>query len=275
MSTFPIALQLYSLRDDMAQDVEATLHRVKDMGYDGVEFAGLFGRTPDEMRSLCAGLGLNPISAHVPFVDMMAAPQKVLADYAAIGCRYVAIPYLTEEYRPGAAKFDEVLSGARLLGETANRLGMTLLYHNHDFEFQKMDGRYALDRLYEEIPASLLQTQLDTCWVNVGGENPAAYVRKYTGRAPVVHLKDFVMPGKKPAQLYQLIGLEDNIPAGEVTGFEYRPLGQGVQDIPAILDACREAGSRWVVVEQDDPTPGTAPLDCAQQSIAYLRSLNG
>lgn len=275
MSAFPIALQLYSLRDDMARDFDATMRRVKDMGYNGVEFAGLFGRTPDEIRSLCADLGLNPISAHVPFVDMMADPPKVLADYAAIGCRYVAIPYLTEEYRPGAAKFDEVLRGARLLGKTANRLGMTLLYHNHDFEFQKMDGRYALDRLYEAVPASLLQTQLDTCWVNVGGEDPAAYVRQYAGRAPVVHLKDFMMPGKKPARLYHLIGIEDSAPSGEVTGFEYRPLGQGAQDIPAILDACREAGTQWVVVEQDDPTPGTTPLDCAQQSLTYLRSLNG
>lgn len=274
MDTFPIALQLYSLRDDMAQDFEGTLRRVKKMGYDGVEFAGLFGRAPARIKELCAELDLTPLSAHVPFVEMMAAAERVLADYAAIGCRYVAIPYLTEEYRPGAARYGEVLRGARILGELAGRMGMTLLYHNHDFEFQKMDGQYALDQLYEALPATLLQTQLDTCWVNVGGEDPAAYIRRYAGRAPVVHLKDFVMPGKKPAHPYQLIGLEDSSSAEDVAGFEYRPLGQGVQDIPAILDACRDAGTQWVVVEQDDPTPGTTPIDCAKASLEYLRSLD-
>lgn len=274
MDTFPIALQLYSLRDDMTQDFEGTLRRVKKMGYDGVEFAGLFGRAPARIKDLCAELDLTPLSAHVPFVEMMAAAERVLADYAAIGCRYVAIPYLTEEYRPGAARYGEVLRGARILGELAGRMGMTLLYHNHDFEFQKMDGQYALDQLYEALPATLLQTQLDTCWVNVGGEDPAAYIRRYAGRAPVVHLKDFVMPGKKPAHPYQLIGLEDSSSAEDVAGFEYRPLGQGVQDIPAILDACRDADTQWVVVEQDDPTPGTTPIDCAKASLEYLRSLD-
>ena len=93
-------------------------------------------------------------------------------------------PYLTEEYRPGTPGFQKTLDGARLLGETAKKLGMTLLYHNHDFEFVKIGGKYALDVLYDTVPADLLQTELDTCWVNVGGEDPSAYVRKYAGRAP-------------------------------------------------------------------------------------------
>ena len=196
MKKFPIALQLYSVRDDLEKDFEGTLKKVKELGYDGVEFAGLYGKSPAEVKALCEKYGLVPISAHVPFVDMMADPEKVLGDYAAIGCRFVAIPYLTEEYRPGTDGFQKTIEGARLLGETAKKLGMTLLYHNHDFEFAKIDGKYALDVLYDTVPADLLQTELDTCWVNVGGENPAAYVRKYTGRAPVVHLKDFFLPEK-------------------------------------------------------------------------------
>lgn len=75
-------------------------------------------------------------------------------------------------------------------GKVAKELGMTLLYHNHDFEFEKINGKYALDILYKEVPADLLETEMDTCWGNVDGEYPPPYIRKYRGRAPVVHLKE-------------------------------------------------------------------------------------
>ena len=273
MKAFPIALQLYSVREELEKDFAGTLRAVKALGYDGVEFAGLYGKSPTEVRALCEENGLVPISAHVPFADMTANPAGVLGDYAAIGCRYVAIPYLTPEYRPGAERFGEVIEGARTIGRAAAALGMQLLYHNHDFEFVRLDGRYALDVLYDSVPAELLQTELDTCWVNVGGENPADYLRKYAGRAPVVHLKDFVMPGKKPARMYALIGIDDGAAADDSGAFEFRPLGMGAQDIPALLAASEEAGADWLVVEQDQPSLGKTPMACAEASIRYLRSL--
>lgn len=150
---------------------------------------------------------------------------------------------------------------------------MTLLYHNHDFEFTKVDGAYALDRMYADIPAALLQTELDTCWVNVAGESPVAYLNKYAGRAPVVHLKDFVMPGKKPAHMYELIGVDDDGAPGEDEVFEFRPVGYGAQDFPAIIAAAAAAGAKWVVVEQDQPSLGKTSLECAALSIAYVNSL--
>lgn len=270
---FPIALQLYSVRDELEKDFKGTLAAVKAMGYEGVEFAGLYGRSAGEVKALCREAGLTPVSAHVPFVDMMADPDGVMADYAEIGCSYIAIPYLTEEYRPGAARFDEVLSGAKVLGEAARRHGLTLLYHNHDFEFQKVDGEYALDKLYREVPAELLETELDTCWVNVGGEDPAAYLRRYSGRAPVVHLKDFWMSGKKPSKLYELIGIDSEDAPEEEGAFELRPLGSGVQDFPAIIKAAEDCGSKWLVVEQDSPSMGKTPMECAAASRAYLKTL--
>ena len=273
MKQFPIAIQLFSVRGDLEKDFEGTLKQIKALGYDGVEFAGLYGKAPAEVKALCESIGLVPISAHVPFVDMMADPEKVLGDYAAIGCRYVAIPYLTEEYRPGTEGFRKTIEGARVLGETAKKLGMTLLYHNHDFEFVKIDGKYALDVLYDTVPADLLQTELDTCWVNVGGENPSAYVRKYAGRAPVVHLKDFYLSGKKPEQMCEIIGIETEKKEPEEKTFEFRPLGKGMQDFPAILAASEDAGAEWVVVEQDEPSMGKTPMECAEISIGYLKTL--
>lgn len=273
MKKFPIALQLYSVRGDMEADFTGTLKKVKALGYDGVEFAGLFGRSAQEVRAQLDEIGLRGISAHVPYAEMMTDPEKVLGDYAAIGCAYIAIPYAEEAYRPGGEKFEEMVENAKMLGRIAKEKGMVLLYHNHDFEFQKIDGECGLDILYKRVPADLLQTELDTCWVNVGGEEPAAYIEKYAGRAPVVHLKDFVMPGKKPAKLYALIGIDDEQQAEEGGAFEMRPVGYGAQDFPAILAAAEKAGTEWVVVEQDEPTKGLTPMECAEKSIGYLKSI--
>ena len=270
MYDFPIALQLYSVRDDMEADFEGTLKKVKALGYDGVEFAGLFGKSAAEVKKMCSEIGLVPISAHVPFVDMMNDPN-LLSVYAEIGCKYVVIPYLTEEYRPGQDKFAEVIEGAKMLGKKASELGMKLCYHNHDFEFVKINGEYALDILYREVPADLLSTQIDTCWVNVGGENPAEYIRKYAGRVEIVHLKDFT--GGKSENMYALIGIDDDKKKESSGSFEFRPVGSGVQNFPAILEASKEVGAKWVVVEQDNPSMGKTPIECAEASIKYLKSI--
>ena len=268
--SFPVAIQVYSVRDAAAKDLRGTLKQIKEMGYDGVEFAGLYGHTPEAVRDMCLEFALVPISAHVPYLDMVKDPEGVLGQYATIGCKYVAVPYLTPEYRPGTPNFADVIKNVEKLGAVAKKLGMTLLYHNHDFEFLKIDGKYALDILYDSVPADLLQTELDMCWVNVGGENPSDYLRKYSGRSPVVHLKDFA--GSKSENMYELIGIEKKAePAPQK--FEFRPVGSGKQDFPSILKAAEDAGAEWVVVEQDNPSMGLTPLECAAKSRAYLKTI--
>lgn len=267
---FPVAIQVYSVRKEAENNLYGTLKKIKAMGYDGVEFAGLYGHKPEEIREMCADIGLTPISAHVPYLDMIKDPEGVLGEYAAIGCRFVAVPYLTPEYRPDTENFGEVVKNIEMLGGVAKKLGMTLLYHNHDFEFMKINGKYALDVIYDTVPAGLLQTELDTCWVNVGGENPAEYLMKYAGRSPVLHLKDFA--GEKSENMYELIGIEKKAPA-RPANFEFRPVGYGKQDFPAILAAAEKAGVQWVVVEQDQPTKENSPLECAEMSRKYLKSI--
>ena len=265
----PVALQLYSIRDEMAKDMREALIKVMSMGYDGVEFAGLYGHSASEIKALCAELGLNPISAHVPIDDMVKDPEGVVSTYAEIGCKYIVVPYVIEERRPGGSKFNQTIEDMKMIGEIAKKHGMTLLYHNHDFEFVKIDGKYGLDLIYERVPASLLETEIDTCWANVGGENPSKYVLKYTGRAPVVHLKDFA--GSKSENMYELIGIDKKVE--HTNTFEFRPVGFGNQNIPDILAASEKAGAGWVVVEQDQPSMGKTPLECAKMSRDYLKLL--
>ncbi len=270
----PVAVQLYSVRDEMQQDVRGTLRAIKDMGYQGVEFAGLFGYSAKEMKALLAELGLKAVSAHVPLDEMLQNPQGVFALYREIGCSYIAIPYVTEERRPGAVDFEKTVTQIRILGEHARVNGLTLLYHNHDFEFVSLNGNYGLDVLYRSVDTALLQTEIDCCWVKVAGLNPADYVRSYQGRAPVVHLKDYFMKGdKKPEKLYALIGLDDDGKEQQEELFGFRPLGAGLQDIPSLLAASEEAGAAWVVVEQDEPAPGMTRLDSVRESRAFLHTL--
>ncbi len=268
--SLPIAVQVYSVRDSAEADLYACLKQIKEFGYDGVEFAGLYGNKPADIKAWCEELGLVPISAHVPYVDMLKDPMGVLNAYKQIGCKYIAVPYLSGEHRPGHPNFPYVVEFIGILCKAAKELGMQMLYHNHDFEFVKVDGKYALEVLYDTIPEDLLKTELDTCWVNVGGENPANYIRKYTGRAPIVHLKDFV--GEKSDNMYALIGIDDKREE-KATAFELRPVGSGKQDIPAILAASKDAGAEWVIVEQDEPSMGLNRMESIKKSIDYIKSI--
>ena len=269
----PVGLQLYSVRDDMASDFKGTLQKVKAMGYEGVEFAGLFGHSPADIKAMCAEIGLNPISAHVPLADMLADIDQVIADYKAIGCQYIVVPYVTEERRPGGELFNQMVEEIRSIGQKCKEAGLTLLYHNHDFEFAKTEsGEFGLDYLYANVPADLLQTELDQCWVRYAGQDPVAYLQKYEGRSPVVHLKDYYASGEQTEDPYALIGLNEG-EKKENTAFEFRPLGYGVQDVKALMKAAKHAGSQWLIVEQDQPSMGKTPLECVALSMETIEAI--
>lgn len=265
MKQWPIALQVFSVREDAERDFAGTMRKVKAMGYDGVELAGTYGKTAVELKAILDEIGLTLVSAHVG-PDLLEQ-DEVLADYAAAGLQYIAVPWYPEPKT--AEELSVAIARIRRIGERCRERGMQLLYHNHDFEFNKLDGQYILDAYYAGIPADLLQTELDMCWVNVGGAEPAAYLRKYTGRAPIVHLKDFT--GSKTTGMYDLID-SDVTAEAPTAAFEFRPVGYGRQEVPVLVQAAEDAGCGWLIVEQDMPSMGRTPLECAEMSIRYLRS---
>lgn len=266
-----IGYQLYSAREECSKDLLSVLKQLKALGYDAVEFAGFYGHTADEIKVMLDEAGLVAVSDHVPYAAIVEDMFGVIRDHLKIGCKYIAIPYLGDEDRPGQPGFAAVLRVIAKFGALCKAAGIQLLYHNHDFEFEKISGMYALDFMYEAIDAEILKTEIDTCWVNYSGENPADYVRKYAGRAPIVHTKDFVgsRGGAQPYALIKADGTDDG-KNSEAAAFEFRPVGYGCQDVASIVEAGLEAGAFCFVVEQDQWYDRT-PMEAAAMSIETLK----
>lgn len=265
-----LALQLYSVGEDAKKDLDGTLRRVKEMGYEGVEFAGLYGHDAAEVSEMLHQYGLIPVSAHVPLEELETKFDEVTASYKQIGCPYLAVPYLIHALQPVSGNFEEAISRIEAVAKRYTEAGFIVSYHNHDFEFKTINGVLALDLLYERISEEYLKTQIDTCWANVGGVDPASYVLKYTGRAPTVHIKDFYLKGKPQNHMYKLLCDKDDRKEEE-GNFSYRPVGYGLQDVPKIMAACKKAGTEWVIVEQDGVShPSAVKMDEVALSAEYI-----
>ena len=274
MGNLKIGLQLYSVRDDMAQDMYAALKKVKEIGYDYVEFAGYFDHSAEEVKSMLDEIGLTCISVHQAYNLFLEEGQKA-ADYLkTIGAKFAAIPWMAAEDHKGCDHYDKVIADITKVGELLKANGIQLLYHNHDFEFQKYEDKFLLDWLYESVSEDLLKTEVDTCWVKYAGYDPCEYLKKYTGRSPVVHLKDFTCKRFAGGPAYALIdenGKEIKT-TREDNGFEFRPVGMGLQDFPAILSAAEEAGAAYAIVEQD-ASLDRPPMEAAKLSREYLKKI--
>jgi len=226
-----------------------------------VEFAGFYGKSAQEVRKLLDGVGLQAVSSHVAFQDIESDMFGVISYHLAVGCKYIAVPYLLDAERPGQAGFARVIQVIHRFARLCREAGITLLYHNHDFEFVPLSGLYALDFLYQAVPETLLATEIDTCWVRFSGLDPAGYVKQYAGRCPVVHIKDYVCD-------------EPTAPCQpRPASFAFRPVGKGCQDVERIARAASESGAQWLVVEQD--LPFVSPMEDAKVSLGTLKAIKG
>ena len=276
MKNFKIGLQMYSVRNYLAKDFEGTVRAVAEAGYEYAEFAGYYGGLGGtEMKELLDKYGMKSISVHAG-QELYSDCVKAFDFYKGFGVRYVVIPWYDRNRMPGSEYWSETKNSFSELAAKARENGMSLLYHNHDFEFaSKIDGKYPYDILFEELNG-LLDPQPDTCWMNYGGVNPSEYLRKYGNRINVVHLKDFVCTKLGGGPVYSLIGKDDTAekPSRSDTGFKMVPLGQGCQDWESIIGACDEIGAEYLIVEQDDFVD-IDPLDGVAQSRRYLKEKFG
>ena len=268
MSKFKIAYQLYSAREEAQKDLSGVLRIIKSQGYEGVEFAGFYGHSAEEVKKMLELHELTAVSSHVSLDLLREDVFGIISYHQKLGCEFIAIPYLSEEERPGTQGFADLIPKIYFIGSLCKKAGIQLLYHNHDFEFEPFSGGYGLDFLYSAIPSDILQTEIDTCWVKYAGIDPAAYLLKYEGRAPLVHIKDFV-GFKGESSPYLLTDQKDN-PNVNIAEFSYRPLGYGIQDLPSIINSAIQAGAAWLIIEQDD-SPDRPPLEASAMSIQTLK----
>lgn len=264
----PIAYQIYSARKEAEKDLEHVFEKISQIGYNGVEFAGFYGKSTDEIKALLQKYHLQAISSHVPVEALQKDPFGTIAYHQQIGCKYIAIPYLDEKSRPGGPAFAAALKWIRKMGKLCKKGSISLLYHNHDFEFDLLSGQYGLDFMYDAIEAKHLGAEVDTCWVHYAGVNPSEYLKKLGSRVPLVHMKDYVGKKTDEGSPYGLLGAGE---ANEVP-FMYKPLGKGINDIKAIAQTAKEIGAKWFVVEMDESVE-MPPLEAAKISYDFLKPL--
>lgn len=272
MKQFKVGLQLYSVRDQMGKDFYGTLKAVKEMGYDYVEFAGYNGHTAEEVRAMLDELGLTCISVHQGPDLFLEKGQEAVDFIKTIGAKFCAVPwYGLEHYVDG--KFPETIEKFKKVSALLAENGIRMTYHNHDFEFKKVDGEVILEKIYADMEGGI-EGEVDTCWVHYAGVNPVDFLLKYKGQMKTLHLKDFVCEKLGGGPVYALIDDNGNAEGGDKkdTGFRFRPVGQGIQDFPAILAAAEEVGIDYVIVEQDDSYE-LGSLEAAKQSREYLKTL--
>ena len=276
MKKFHVGIQLYGVRKAMEADFEGTLKAVADMGYEYVEFAGYYGRSADEIKGLLDKYGLKCISVHQGLDFYDNNPDAAAEFLKSFGTKYSVIPWYGVEKLAGSDAWEGSVARFKRVGEVLKAHGMKLGYHNHDFEFEKHEGKYLHDYIFEAL-GDLIDPELDTCWVHYAGINPADKIREFSGRVEIVHLKDFVCRELGGGPAYDLI---DNSGKGlgkksrEDNGFQFRPLGQGRQNFAEILEACEQAGTEIVIVEQDQ-TYDLPELEAAKISRDYLRDTFG
>ena len=251
MAASQLAAQLYTVRDftNTPAEIATTMKKVKQLGYDAVQCSALGTIDAHELKRIVDGEGLTICATHTDYERMRDEPQAVIDEHNLWGCKHAAIGGLPQEYRSaeGYARF------AKEASEVAKRLaegGLTFSYHNHSFELERFNGRTGLEILYEDSDPKYFNSELDTYWIQHGGGDSAAWIRKLKGRADIVHLKDMAMDGR--TQLFAEVG-------------------EGNLNWSAILDACTEADVEWYIVEQD--TCQRDPFESLGISLRNLKEM--
>lgn len=274
MKKFNVGIQLYGVRNALAEDFEGTLKKLKEMGYDYVEFAGYYGKTSEELKEILAKYDLKCVSVHQG-LDFYKDDVQAGIDYLkGFGVKYSIIPWFQE--LANTDKWPESVALMKKIGKALKENGMKLGYHNHDFEFKKKDGKYLHDYIFDDVGLDLIFPELDTCWVHYAGIDPVTKIHEFKGLMPVIHLKDFDCKQLGGGPAYDLIdkdGNPMNVPSQADNEFRLLPLGEGRQDMKKILEACEECGVETLIVEQDKPSNGLSEMECAKISRDYLRKL--
>ena len=233
MASMLLGAQLYTVREftKTLPDLVQTLKKVAAIGYKSVQVSGIGPIDAKDVAAAVKDSGLIVAATHVGWPRFLNDLDKLIEEHKLWGCRHPAIGALGSEYfsTDGIKRFiDE-------LGPVARRLataGMDFSYHNHHHELVRFGDRTWLAMLYEQAGASILKAEIDTYWITAGGGDPIAWIRKCAGREPLLHLKDMCITAKREIRMAEI--------------------GEGNLNWQGILQAAREGGVEYCLVEQDE-----------------------
>jgi sugar phosphate isomerase/epimerase len=262
--SFGLGLQLYTIRDAMAADVAGSLKKVSDIGFKYIELAGysagkFYGMDPLEFKKLVNDLGMEILSSHtqVEAQGITLENAKIMADdHAKLGVKYCVQPWVVPEARTTIASYQKMAADWNKVGGIMKQNGIQFGYHNHNFEFNTVEGKIPyFDIFMTELDKDLVTMEIDLFWTTKAGQNPVDIFNKYPGRFQLWHMKDMFT---NEAPFYTTDGVKD-----------FAPVGAGVIDFKAILAAKETAGMKYLIVEQDSTKDGK-PFDAIQISVTNL-----
>lgn len=268
MEKILIAAPLYILREEAQKDLFGVLERLHEIGYDGVELLGLFGKKPEELRKKLDQLGMKALGDHVSTTDFLRDPQQVIADHKILGCEYLTIGWPDRDLLPGQPAYEDAIQDIQTLSALCVQEGITPLYHNHDFEFRTSPS--TLDRVMEYGRQHGLCLEPDLGWMLFGGADPAYYLKLYQDCSPVIHLKDVYAVSFEQAGKGEELGEEKARP--EKGFFEFRPVGYGLLDLPRLMPLCLACQPKWLVADHDLAYDRDSYEDLAW-SLSYIRNM--
>lgn len=245
-----VGIQLYSVRQHVQRDLPGTLAQLSQIGYRDVEFAGYGGRTPAQTRELLEQNRLAAPSTHIGYDQLGANWDRSLDDAVARGHQFITIPWLPDNVRGSAESWKRVAREFNVAGERARARGLGFAYHNHDFEFTRVDGAVPFDILLAETDPAAVSFEMDVYWTVKAGGDPLAYLRRHPTRFTMLHIKDSA-GAPNHAQV---------------------DVGSGTIDFASILrlDAAQRRTVKHVFVEHDQPPD---PMAFAKKSFEYLSAM--
>jgi sugar phosphate isomerase/epimerase len=240
-----IGLQLYTVRDLLSADFEGTLREIARLGYQEVEFAGVFGPNLKAAYDLLRQLGLGAPSLHIDYNSLRKHTGASFETATALAAKFVVCPWLDPSERQTADDWKRVCENLNSIGELASHSGLTFGYHNHDFEFSDLPGGVRpFDLLLAHTDNRFVKFELDVYWAKKANVDAAAYLKAHGSRFRLVHLKDMATDGSDTE------------------------IGRGTIDFDEIISASLAAGVRHFFVEQDHSSD---PMQSIKASISYLR----
>ncbi|HUG46101.1 MAG TPA: sugar phosphate isomerase/epimerase [Sphingomicrobium sp.] len=269
---YPPGIQLWTVKEEMARDLKATLRALGEMGYRRVETAGWHGRTPDQFRKAVQAAGLDAVSAHYGLKDLIDDSEGRLGFARDVGVQYVVAssPAPSRPLDPGKpwahamadamtlADWRSNAEAMERIGRRAREMGLRFGYHNHSAEFLDYAGAIPMDEIVRLTDPGPVVVELDIGWVAGAGHDPVATIHRYAPRIHLLHIKDLATAERVPGRL--------------ATDSRTTVIGEGTIDWPAVFRARRSAPVHSYFVEPEDPFT-EPPLQAAAKSLAYLRGL--